>query len=92
METKPYTVTCQSEERACLSQMKYKPMSQPKWQNPKYNWDLLIMCTKIGQYLSYCQMSNISYTKSQDLNVSLRVLQLSLPNLLKPGVKSRMKM
>ena len=38
------------------------------------------------------QTYNISYTKSQNLNVSRPVLQLSLPNPLKPGVKSRMKM
>ena len=31
-------------------------------------------------------------TKSKDLNVSRLVLQLSLPNPLKLGVKSRMKM
>ena len=35
----------------------------------------------------HCQTSNISHTKSQKLNVSCLVLQLSLPNPLKPGVK-----
>ena len=35
---------------------------------------------------------NISCTNYQNLNVSCLVLQLSLPNLLKPGVKLRMKM
>ena len=40
----------------------------------------------------YHQISNISHTKYQNLNVSPLVLQLSLPNLLQPGVKSRMKM
>ena len=35
---------------------------------------------------------NISRTKAQKLNDSRLVLQLSLPNPLKPGVKSRMKM
>ena len=40
----------------------------------------------------YCQTSNISHTKSQHLNVSRLILQLSLPNPLQPGVKSRMKM
>ena len=34
----------------------------------------------------------ISSTKSQNLTVSYVVLQLSLPNPLKPGVKSSMKM
>ena len=37
-------------------------------------------------------ISNISCTKSQNLNVSRLILQLSLLNPLKPDVKSRMKM
>ena len=41
---------------------------------------------------SYWKSSNISHTKSQQLNVSRLVLQFSLPNPLKPGVKLRMKM
>ena len=40
----------------------------------------------------YRQVSNISHTKSQHLKDSRTVLQLSLPNPLKPDVKSRMKM
>ena len=40
----------------------------------------------------YREISNISHTKSQNLNDYCPVLQLSLPNPLKPGVKSRMKM
>ena len=40
----------------------------------------------------YCQTSNISHTKSKNLNVSRLVMQLSLPNPLKPCVKPRMKM
>ena len=39
----------------------------------------------------YRQTSNMSHTKSQNLNVSSLALQLSLPNPLKPIVKSRMK-
>ena len=38
------------------------------------------------------KISNIRRTKSPNLNVSRLVLQLSLPNPMKPGVKSRMKM
>ena len=41
---------------------------------------------------TYCQTFNIRRTYSQNLNVSHLVLQMSLPDLLKPGVKSRMKM
>ena len=44
------------------------------------------------RFREYRQISNISCTKSQNLNVSHLALQLSLPNPLKPGVKSRMKM
>ena len=39
-----------------------------------------------------CQTSNISHTKSWNLNVSHLVLQFSFPYALKPGAKSRMKM
>ena len=41
---------------------------------------------------NYRKISNIRRTKSQNLNDSRLVLQLSLSNPLKPGVKSRMKM
>ena len=40
----------------------------------------------------YRQVSNTRRTKSQPLNDSPTVLRLSLPNPLKPDVKSRMKM
>ena len=40
----------------------------------------------------YRQVSNIRRTKSQHLKDSRTVLRLSLPNPLKPDVKSRMKM
>ena len=41
---------------------------------------------------TYRQVSNIRCTNSQNLSDSRPVLQLSLLNLLKPRVKSRMKM
>ena len=41
--------------------------------------------------LNYRKISNIRRTKSQNLNAPRLVLQLSLPNPMKPGVKSRMK-
>ena len=40
----------------------------------------------------YRKISNIRRTKSPNLNASRLVLQFSLPNPMKPGVKSRMKM
>ena len=41
---------------------------------------------------NYIQISNISRTRSQNWNVSRLVLTLSMCNLWKPGVKSKMKM
>ena len=41
---------------------------------------------------AYRQFSNISRTQSQNINVSRLVLQSSLSNPWKPGVKLRMKM
>ena len=45
-----------------------------------------------GMMMTYCIISNISGTKSPNLNVSRLVMQLSLPNPMKPGVKLSMKM
>ena len=41
---------------------------------------------------TYRKVPNISGTKSPNLNVSHFILQLPLPNPMKPGVKSRAKM
>ena len=41
---------------------------------------------------NYRQFSNIRRTQSQNTNVSRLVLQMFLPNPLKPDVKLRMKM
>ena len=46
----------------------------------------------MNEYSSYRKISNTRHTKSPNLNVSRLVLQLSLPNPMKPVVKSRMKM
>ena len=43
-------------------------------------------------YVTYRQVFNIRRTKSQHLKDSRTVLRLSLPNPLKPDVKSRTKM
>ena len=48
--------------------------------------------TSIFQIRIYRQVSNIRRTKYHHLKGSHTVLQLSLPNPLKPDVKSRMKM
>ena len=46
----------------------------------------------IAQDVIYRKVSNTRRTKSQNLDDSRLVLQLSLPNPSKSGVKSRMKM
>ena len=43
-------------------------------------------------FMKYHQISNMNCTEPQNLNVSHLALQMSLCNLLKPGVKSKMKM
>ena len=45
----------------------------------------------LGNKKNYRQVSNIRRTKSQHLKDSRTILRLSLPNPLKPDVKSRMK-
>ena len=48
--------------------------------------------SNLARTYNYRKTSSISRTKSQNLNVSSLVLQLSLPNPLKQGRKSGMKM
>ena len=55
-------------------------------------WGFLKMAHGPEKRETYRQISNISCTKSQNLNVSCLVLHLSLPSLLKPCIKLRMKM
>ena len=52
----------------------------------------ILMLLEQNCIVVYCQVSNIRRTKSQHLKDSRTVLRLSLPNPLKPDVKSRMKM
>ena len=46
----------------------------------------------IWTLLTYCTYNYARRTQAQNVNVPRLILQLSLPNPLKPGVKSRMKM
>ena len=46
------------------------------------------ICVQFKAWI-YCQTSDIKCTKFHHLNVSHLILQLSLPNPLEPGVKSR---
>ena len=52
----------------------------------------LSMSMSLEDGSTYRPISSIRCTKSHNLNVSHFVVQLSLSNPLKPGVKSRMKM
>ena len=70
-------------------------------QNNGGNINDIIVCDGcIGNYKitprlasdDYRKISNIIRTKLPNLNVSRLVVQLSFPNPMKPGVKSRMKM
>ena len=57
-----------------------------------------IMITELARYIiwmkrrSYSQTCHVRSTKSPNLKVSRFVLQLSLPNSLKSGIKSGMMM
>ena len=51
-----------------------------------------LICSHLFDEKHYRQISDIRRTKSQNLNVSRLALQLSLPNLLNPRIKLRMKM
>ena len=54
--------------------------------------DIIIAPPSRYMYIEYHQISNTWRTKSQNLDASRLVLQFSLCNILKTGVKSRMKM
>ena len=49
------------------------------------------ICQINSQHTLYRQTSNISRTKSQTIKFSRLILQMFLPNPLKTGVTSRMK-
>ena len=75
--------------------------STPMWTGPQIiiTMEMISLVCKLKYMLSlspglyqYRQVSNISLTKSQHLKDSHTVLRLSLPNPLKPDVKSKMKM
>ena len=53
---------------------------------------ILVVQQKSKWWPNHHKISNIRCTISLNLNVPHLVLQLSLPNPMKPGVKSRMKM
>ena len=61
------------------------------WDRPRWHCLLHFACCRQVNSC-YRKTSSISRTKSQNLNVSCLLLQWSLPNSLKPGVKLRMKM
>ena len=53
-------------------------------------WDRLLHVIFVRGY--NLKISNIRHTQNQNLNDSRLIMQLPLPNALKPCVKSRMKM
>ena len=50
------------------------------------------ICGNVRGHINYRKVSDIKRTKSKNLNDSRLVLKLSVPNPLKLGIKSRMKM
>ena len=60
----------------------------------EYNENMQHVCIWYSNHChaKYRKISNISRTKSSNVNVSRLVLQLSLPNPMKPGVKTRINM
>ena len=82
---------------------KHLKISSAKWRPFCPDGDNLNHVSESGPYMDvigryqtskffYCQISNMSRTKPQNLHVPIPALQLSLLNPVKPGVKSRMKM
>ena len=66
-------------------------LGKVSWWTTSFRPPFLWHCRWLTNF-DYRQISNISCTKSQTLNVSCLVWQLPLTNPLKPGMKSRMKM
>ena len=56
------------------------------------SWQTRFFWYRQGYDCTYRKLYNIRRTKSPNLTVYRLVLQFSLPNPMKPGVKSRMKM
>ena len=79
----------------CLTQS-YSSVHRMTWKKNKESPKCIVMNavhdTRCVESIKYHEISNIRRTKSHNLNVSRLVLQLSLPNPLKPGVMWRMKM
>ena len=57
-----------------------------------YSGRYFLYLQKLHQTRNYRKTSNITHTRPQNLSIPRLVLQLSLPNPLKPSVKSRMTM
>ena len=90
------TTTKQSTTKPCAYFLGYTVLRWIRWRHFAMQ-SLLISNSKamiliIVAKWRYRQVSNIRRTKSQHLRNYRTVLRLSLPNPLKPDVKSRMKM
>ena len=68
------------------------PIVSTRLTNNDFYLQRAVSYTGCMAYSYYRKTSSISRTKSQSLNVSYILLQLSSLNLLKPGVELRMKM
>ena len=78
----------------CLLHLTSLWLSDAIWHHRSWSTLVQMMACHLITWTNfdYRKFSNIRRTKSQNLNVSLLILQLYLRNLLKPCVKARMKM
>ena len=56
-----------------------------------YGWITVLNLPRTNEEKKYGQTAHLRHTKSQNFNISRLVLHLDLPNPLKSGVQSRMK-
>ena len=87
-QTVPHSLLCKISSRPSLSLS--PPRRRTVIKKRFKNWGSPTRASRIEN--DYRKISNIRRTKSPNLNVSRLVLQLPLPNPMKLGFKSRMKM
>ena len=86
------SIGCQKYPEVVSNEVCNKAVCQVKDDGFELSAVLFSMVTGIDNSNRYRQISNTSGTKSKNLKVSRFIMQLSLPNALKPGVGSKMKM
>ena len=75
----------------CMGLAKFQLTSLSKYATDGQIYEIVCLGVLFSNR-DYNKISNVRHNESQNLNDSRLVLHLSLPNLLKLGVKWRMKM